>query len=81
MMRGETNPPGQHSRERWARGVAHDILKPHPSRFVRRGFFAHVMLILSMLMPVWLMDLMFTRATKLNELKRSIQAEEAKKKQ
>jgi hypothetical protein len=79
MMRGETNPPGQHTRDGWAAGVVHDLLKPHPSRFIRRGFLAWTMMVASLLMPVWLLDWLFTRTTKLAELRRIVQSEDAKK--
>jgi len=79
MMRGETNPPGGHTRERWAAGVAQDLLKPHPSRFIRRGFLAWTMMVASLLMPVWLLDWLFTRASRLADLRRIVQSEDAKK--
>lgn len=79
MMRGETNPPGQHSRERWAAAVVGDILRPTPGRFVRRGFVAWTMMIVSLLLPVWLMDWAFTKAAKLDELKHKLQLKDTKK--
>ena len=81
MMKGETNPPGSHSRERWAAGVVRDLLKPHPNRYIRRGFLAWTMMIVSLLMPVWLMDRIFSSAAKLSDLKRMLQSEDAKKQQ
>lgn len=80
-MRGETNPPGGHSRERWAAGVVRHLLEPHPSRFIRRGFLAWTMMVASLLLPVWLLDWLFTRTTKLADLKRVLQSEEVKKQQ
>jgi hypothetical protein len=79
MMRGETNPPGQHSRERWAAAVVRDLLQPRPSRFIRRGFLAWTMMVTSLLMPMWLHDWLFIRAAKLAELKRILQSEGFKK--
>jgi len=37
------------------------------------------MMVASLLMPVWLLDWLFTRTTKLAELKRILQPEDAKK--
>jgi hypothetical protein len=79
MMRGETNPPGGHSRERWAAAVARDMLKPHPSPFIRRGFLAWTMMVASLLFPVWLFDWIFTQSSKLRELKSVVRAGGAKK--
>jgi hypothetical protein len=80
-MRGDTNPPGQHSRERWAAAVVRDLLQPRPSRFIRRGFLAWTMMVASLLMPVWLLDWAFTRTAKLGELKRILQSGDATKQQ
>jgi len=79
MMRGETNPPGGHSRERWAAAVARDMLKPDPSRFVRRGFLAWWIMVASLLFPVCLFDWLFTKSAKLGELKGIVQSESVKK--
>lgn len=79
MLRGETNPPGQHSRERWAAGVVQDLLKPSPSRLIRRGFLAWTLMVVSLLLLVWLLDWMFMRVTKLNELRRTVESEGVKK--
>ncbi|KAH8703644.1 hypothetical protein BGW36DRAFT_286756, partial [Talaromyces proteolyticus] len=38
MMRGDSNPPGQHSHERWARKVADDLLRRNPAPYVRGGY-------------------------------------------
>jgi len=37
------------------------------------------MMVASLLMPVWLLDWLFTRTTKLRELKQILQSEDAKK--
>lgn len=79
MLRGETNPPGQHSRQRWATGLMHDLLKPNPSRFIRRGFLAWTLMIVSLPLPVCSLDWMFTRATKLDELRRVVESEGVKR--
>jgi hypothetical protein len=76
---GETNPPGGHSRERWAAAVARDMLKPHPSLFIRRDFLAWTMMMASLLFPVRLFDWVFTKASKLGELKSIFQSEIVKK--
>jgi len=78
MIRGETNPPGGHSRQRWATAVARDMLNPHPSPFIRRGFLAWTMMMASLLIPVWLFDWVFTKASKLGELKSIVQYENIK---
>ena len=79
VIRGETNPPGGHSRERWAAAVARDMLKPHPSPFIRRGFLAWTMMMASLLFPVWLFDWAFAKSSKLGELKSIVQSEIVKK--
>lgn len=79
MIRGETNPPGGHSRERWAAAVVRDMLKPRPSTFIRRGFLAWTMMMASLLFPVWFFDWVFTKASKLGELKSIVQSENVKK--
>ena len=79
MIRGETNPPGGHSRERWAAAVVRDMLKPSPSTFIRRGFLAWTMMMASLLFPVWFFDWVFTKASKLGELKSIVQSENVKK--
>jgi hypothetical protein len=79
MIRGETNPPGGHSRERWAAAVARNMLKPRPSTFIRRGFLAWTMMMASLLFPVWFFDWVFTKASKLGELKSIVQSENVKK--
>jgi hypothetical protein len=79
MIRGETNPPGGHSRKRWAAAVARDMLKPHPSPFVRRGFLAWRIMMASLVFPVWLFDWVFKKSSKLGELKGIVQSEDVKK--
>lgn len=79
MIRGETNPSGGHSRERWAAAVARDMLKLHPRPFIRRGFLAWTMMMASLLFPRWLFDWVFTQTSKLGELKGIVQSEDVKK--
>lgn len=79
MMRGTTNPPGQHPRERWAREVVGDLLKKNPPAAVRRGFLAELMWWLSALAPIWLLDLMFWRNCRFSDFKAKLQAEESRK--
>lgn len=81
MMSGETNPPGLHSRERWAAAVVRDLLQPRPNRFIRRGFLAWQLVVASLLMPVWLLDWLFTNTAKLAELKSILAAASDAKKQ
>lgn len=78
-MRGETNPPGQHSREQWARSVVGDLLKRNPPVAVRRGYLAEVMWWVSALFPIWLLDWMFWQTCRFGEFKKKLQAEESKK--
>lgn len=79
MMRGENAPLGDKSRETWASGVVNDILKPNPPRFVRHGAFAWTMMIITLLLPIWLIDYLFSKTTRLAELKRKIDSKETKK--
>lgn len=79
MMRGETNPPGQHSAEKWAKAVVNDLLKPHPPSHIRRGYLATTMSWVSWLTPSWLFDWMFTQVAELGKLKSALSAQERKK--
>ena len=79
MMRGETNPPGQHSAERWAKAVVDDISRPNPASFVRRGYLATTMSILSSVLPTWLFDWMFKQTSNLGKLKTILNSQEVKK--
>ncbi|KAF2169414.1 hypothetical protein M409DRAFT_65087 [Zasmidium cellare ATCC 36951] len=79
MMRGETNPAGQHSRERWAREVVGDLLKTNPPAAVRRGYLAESMWWLSALSPVWLLDLMFWQTCKFSAFRTRLQGDDSKK--
>jgi hypothetical protein len=79
MMRGETNPPGQHSRERWAAEVVNDLLRSNPSRYVRHGHFATTLWILSWLVPVWLLDYGFAKASGLSKLQVLLKESQEKK--
>jgi membrane protein DedA with SNARE-associated domain len=69
MMRGETNPPGQHPRERWAAEVVKGLLRSNPSRYVRYGYLAKTLWILSWLVPAWLFDYGFAQMSGLGNLK------------
>lgn len=79
MMRGQTHPSGQHSRERWAREVVSDLLKKDPPAAVRRGNLAELMWWISALFPIWLLDLMFWQNCKFKGFKTKLEAQEAKK--
>ena len=67
-MRGESNPAGGHSKERYAQAVVADILRPNPSRYVRRGFLATVIWLVEFWLPTWVLDWAFARSTELNML-------------
>ncbi|RMY99249.1 hypothetical protein D0864_04117 [Hortaea werneckii] len=45
-MRGQGNPPGQHTRERWARAVIDDVLQARTPSHVRRGYLATTLYVL-----------------------------------
>jgi hypothetical protein len=77
MMRGETNPPGQHSREDWAKRVVGDLLSRNPSPFIHRGFVAILLWIVNMIVPTILLDYAFAQRSRLSELKK-LTAEEKK---
>lgn len=81
MMKGKTNPPDQHSPERWAKSAVNDLLKSNPPRYVRRGYLATSMMILSWLLPVWVCDLLFRRTTDLGKLEAILSSQERKKNQ
>jgi len=73
-MRGETKPPGGHSRDLWAKRVVNDLLKTNPSPYVRRGFLAVVLWLISIWVPSWIIDYGFLQSTGLVKLKTIIQA-------
>ncbi|KAI7340714.1 hypothetical protein KC315_g560 [Hortaea werneckii] len=68
-MRGQGNPPGQHTRERWAKSVVDDILQSRPPSHVRRGYLATTLYVVSLLMPFWVLDWLYTRACGLDKLR------------
>ncbi|KAI7721078.1 hypothetical protein KC353_g1652 [Hortaea werneckii] len=68
-MRGQGNPPGQHTRERWAKAVVDDILRSRPPSHVRRGYLATTLYLVSLLMPFWVLDWLYTRACGLDKLR------------
>ncbi|KAI6878416.1 hypothetical protein KC360_g8479 [Hortaea werneckii] len=68
-MRGQGNPPGQHTREKWAKAVIDDILQSRPPSHVRRGYLATTLYVVSLLMPFWLLDWLYTRACGLDKLR------------
>lgn len=81
VMRGEDHPPGQHSSEWWAKAAVDDLLKPNPPYFVRRGYLATTMSIVSWLFPTWLFDWLFTQTSDLGKLKTMLNSQEEKKNQ
>ena len=81
MMRGETNPAGQHSRETWAKAVVNDLLQSNPRSYVRRGYLATTMRVMTSLVPTWLFDWMFTKSGHLDKLKVTLNEQENKKDQ
>ncbi|KAI7251523.1 hypothetical protein KC343_g1530 [Hortaea werneckii] len=68
-MRGQGNPPGQHTRERWARAVIDDVLQARTPSHVRRGYLATTLYVVSLLMPFWVLDWLYTRACGLDKLR------------
>lgn len=78
-MRGETNPAGQHPRERWAREVVGDLLKKSPPAAVRRGSLSGLMWWISALFPIWLLDLMFWHNCKFGEFRAKLRKYEDRK--
>ena len=79
MMLGKTNSPGQHSADQWAKAVVSDLLKHSPPKFVRRGYLATTMWLVSCLVPSWLLDWMFMQNSDLGRLKATLHAQESKK--
>ncbi|KAI7494142.1 hypothetical protein KC367_g8247 [Hortaea werneckii] len=68
-MRGQGNPPGQHTRENWAKAVIDDLLQSRPPSHVRRGYLATTLYVVSLLMPFWVLDWLYTRACGLDKLR------------
>jgi 1-acylglycerone phosphate reductase len=79
MMRGETNPPGGHARELWAKRVVNDLLKSNPSPYVRRGFLAILIWLVSIWVPRWMVDFGFSQAAELPKLKKALKEQERRK--
>ena len=73
MMHGHTNPPGQHTREAWAKKVVSDLLQRNPSPFIRRGYLAIVLWLVSIFVPVWILDFGHERHAQLGKLKEPVQ--------
>lgn len=80
MMRGQTIPKGQHTRERWAAAVVGDLLKANPPCAIRRGSLATVMWLVSLFVPTFLLDLMFWRTSRLGQFKANLRRQETLKK-
>lgn len=80
MMRGETNPAGKHSRERWAKEVIGDLLKSSPPSHVRRGYLARTMWLVSWLGPFWVLDWLYAQVGDLGKLKSALAAQDTKDK-
>lgn len=78
MMRGETNPPGQHSREAWAKKVVNDMLQRNPSPYIRRGYLAIVLWLVSIFVPTWIIDFGHAQHAQFGKLKRLMQEENIK---
>lgn len=71
VMKGETNPPGQHNSSRWAKNVVDDLVrKSKPPDVIRRGYLATTMWIVSLLIPSWLLNFGFTKTARLDNLSR-----------
>lgn len=74
MMQGKTNPPGQHSPERWAKDVVNDLLRSpaHAQSYIRRGYLAKTMWLLGWLAPYWALDWMYWKVAELDKLRRLV---------
>jgi len=81
MMKGETNPSGQHSRQRWAKEVVEDLLSASPSSHIRRGYLAKTMWVVSFLFPFWLLDFMYAQVAGLAKLSGTVEKHGYKKAQ
>ena len=79
MMNGRTNPPGQHTAEKWAKAVVNDLLRSSPPVYIRRGHLATTMQFVSWLFPVWMFDWMFTLSSDLGKVKSMLALQETKK--
>ena len=78
-MNGKTNPPGQHTSDRWAASVVSDLLRSKPPVYVRRGYLATTMQFLSWLVPRWVFDWLFTKSSDLKKMKSKAALQEDKK--
>jgi hypothetical protein len=78
VMRGETKPPGGHSRDAWAKRVVNDLLKANPNAYVRRGFLAVIVWLVGVWVPWRLLDYGFSRASDLGKLKKIVEEREQK---
>ena len=78
-MSGRTNPPGQHTADRWAKRVVKDLLRSSPPVHVRRGDLGTTLHLASWLFPVWLFDWLFTLSSDLAKLKGTLATQDTKK--
>jgi len=72
MMKGQTNPPGKHSRQRWAKEVVDDLLTSSPPWHVRKGYLAITMWLVSWLVPYWVLDYLYGQVSELSKLPSSL---------
>ena len=90
-MQGHSNPPGQHSREKWAKEVVDDLLGTTligrvshafggPPSHIRRGYLAWTMYIVSLLLPYWVLDWLYWRACELGKLRDAVASKDSRKK-
>lgn len=79
MMRGQTHPAGQHTRERWAQNVVGDLLRKDPPIAIRRGNLAEIMWWMSAILPSWVHDWIFWQSCKFGEFTAKLNALESKK--
>ena len=78
-MNGKTNPPGQHTSDRWAKSVVSDLLRSKPPVYVRRGYLAATMHFASLLVPRRVFDWLFTMSSDLQKMKSRAALHEDKK--
>lgn len=78
-MNGKTNPPGQHTGDKWAKAVVNDLLRSSPPVYIRRGYLATTMQFVSWLLPLRVFDWLFTLSSDLGKLKSMLALQEIKK--
>ena len=79
IMTGKMDQSSHPSAEAWAKAVVSDLLSSSPPSHIHRGYLASATWWVSWLMPIWLLDWMFSQTTDLRKLKAEVTKAKAAK--